>query len=246
VRSNAKLAIGCAGMLLVTAAALAIGWRRRQTFALLATTAGVLGGIIGIVATTRATGGLFSYLVIWQAFVPCALLIGLGAAICGPAGRATASASGHAPLDVSLPQSWVLAGLLTAGAVVVAATTVNADRSVTLPWRQNVSVGVLATASEKILRPSDRWVDVTIGTAAVWPEAAGLVDQLEGANHRATVSPASWVVEFGHERLPGRPVSVRFDIYQQGDQAAASAFGGTVLAVSAGYVVSYMRSAPSS
>jgi hypothetical protein len=249
IRSDTHLALGGAGMLVVILVSLVVAWFRRQDLAPWVTLSAVLAGIIGVAATTRAAGGLFDYLVVWQTFIPATLLIGLAVAIFGPAGPA------DAPLVVAHhrrarahhdhPGSRVLVGVTCLGALIIAPVTVRSDLRVTSPWRTNRTVGVLAAAGERVLRPSDRWVNVTIGTAAIWPDAAGFVDELERADHRTTVSPASWVVEFGHERLPDHPVSVRFDVYPQGDRAAAAAFGGTIVVTKGDDVLAYKRTAGS-
>jgi hypothetical protein len=249
IRSDTRLAIACAGMLVVILASLVVAWFRRQDLAPWVTLSGALAGIIGVAATTRAAGGLYDYLVVWQTFIPATLLIGLAVAVFGPAGPAVAStaAAHHRRTRAAHDRSGsrVLVGVICLGALIITPVTVRSDLRVTPPWRTNTNVGALAAAGERVLRPSDRWVNVTIGTAAIWPDAAGFVDELERADHRTTVSPAYWVVEFGHERLPDHPVSVRFDVYQQGDRAAAAAFGGTVVVTEGGDVLAYKRMAGS-
>ena len=58
---------------------------------------------------------------------------------------------------------------------------------------------------------------------------------------QSTVDPASWQLYFGHERSPGRTVSVTFDLYAPGDAAAAHEAHGAVIARLDGAVLTYDR-----
>jgi hypothetical protein len=146
--------------------------------------------------------------------------------------------------ELKMPNVRVLSGvtgLVVVAALVLVPITVWKTLDVTPVWKLYPNVGVLTNAAQRVLRPSDHWVNLTLATGAVEPDGAGLVDGLERDGHQTTVSPADYVLEFGHERKPDRPVSVRFDLYQQGDQAAAKAFGGTIIARSGGEVLAYTR-----
>jgi hypothetical protein len=247
-RSTIDLALGCAALAAVTVAAWVIGWRRRQALALALVASGVLGGAIGVVVTTRVSGGLFVYLIIWQAFVPCVLLIGLAIALLAPPVGMT-SLDGTGALGARHRQGrrarpveagvalvvCVLAGLI------LTPLAVRDNLRVSPPWQANVAVGQLSAAGERVLGPRDHLVNVTIGTASAWPTAAGLVDELERLGHPTTVSPVIWVSVFGHARLPDRAVAVDFDIYQVGDSAAAASFDGKALATSGGFTLAYRR-----
>jgi hypothetical protein len=102
----------------------------------------------------------------------------------------------------------------------------------------------LTAAAERVLQPSDRWVNVTIGTGALWPYAAGLVLGLDERGVQSTVAPGSWTLYFGHERAPGRPVEAAFELYAAADGAARQAARGTVVAAVDGAVLTYRRISP--
>jgi hypothetical protein len=87
----------------------------------------------------------------------------------------------------------------------------------------------LTAAAEGVLRASDRWVNITIGTGPLWPYAAGIVAGLDERGIHSTVAPGSWSLYFGDERAPGRPVEAEFDLYASTDAAAGHAARGAVL-----------------
>ena len=100
---------------------------------------------------------------------------------------------------------------------------------------------MLFSAPERVLRPGDAWAGVTIGSASVWPYAAGLVLQLDEEGVQTTVSPASWELYFGHERVPGRPVSVSFALFPVDDLPASVTSRASVLAEVDGVALVYSR-----
>lgn len=245
-RSDTEVLLGCIGILLIASAAVAIGWRRRQTLALTLTGAGGLAVVVGVFSTSRVTGTIYSYVIIWQSVVPCVFVLALGLAMFGPAGDWVGARSSFGQMldELKMPNVRVLsgvAGLVVVAALVLVPITVWKTLDLTPVWKLYPNVGVLTNAAQRVLRPSDHWVNLTLATGAVEPDGAGLVDGLERDGHQTTVSPADYVLEYGHERKPDRPVSVRFDLYQQGDQAAAKAFGGTIIARSGGEVLAYTR-----
>ena len=99
----------------------------------------------------------------------------------------------------------------------------------------------LAKAAESVLRPTDRLVGFTIGTPGLWPYVAGIVLQLDERGVQSTVSPASWELYFGHERAPGRPVSVTFDLLASSETENIIATHGTMVADIHGEVLTYQR-----
>jgi hypothetical protein len=148
------------------------------------------------------------------------------------------------------------------GAVLAAAFTVQSDlrmgpvktiASGAGPWplanagsaqgraRSLQDTAALTKAALSVVGPEDRWVNFTVGTDALWPYVAGMVLELDQRGTQSTVSPAPWQLYFGHERAPGRPVSVAFDLFASADAAAKSSARGTVLAEVDGAVLTYQR-----
>jgi hypothetical protein len=58
---------------------------------------------------------------------------------------------------------------------------------------------------------------------------------------QSTVGPADWTVYFGHERAPGRPVSVIFRLYPSSLPSARAPSTSRVLLAIDGAVLSYQR-----
>ena len=114
------------------------------------------------------------------------------------------------------------------------------------PLRKLLTVqdtAALAQAAEGVLRSTDRLVNFTIGTPGLWPYVAGMVLELDERGVQSTVSPASWELYFGHERAPGRPPSVTFDLLASSDPPSVIAANGTVVADIHGSVLTYRRTA---
>ena len=103
------------------------------------------------------------------------------------------------------------------------------------------NTAALIVAAEGVLRPSDRRVNITIGTGPLWPYAAGIVDGLDQRGIQSTVAPGSWSLYFGDERASGRPVEAEFDLYASTDGAARHAARGVVVADVDGAVLTYLR-----
>ena len=159
--------------------------------------------------------------------------------------------------------SWARAAvpIVLAIAVTVAAFTMRSDLTMGAvsattgsgPWPPGSSgtpqgklqtlqeTSALTRAAEGVLRPTDRWVNFTLGTPSLWPYLAGAVLALDQGGVQSTVDPASWQLYFGHERAPGRSVSVTFDLYAPGDAAAAHQAHGAVIARVDGAVLTYQR-----
>jgi hypothetical protein len=177
------------------------------------------------------------------------LVLAIGAALFGPAGP-----NRRAP-------KWTKTGPVLATCLVVAlaamALTVRSDLRMAPittstgagPWpvgndgsaqaraRSIGDTASLAQAAQSVIKPGDRWVGFTVGTPSLWPYAAGIVLQLDEHGIQSTVSPAPWELYFGHERAPGRPVSVEFDLTSSTDPTPS----GTVVAAVDGAVLSYQR-----
>jgi hypothetical protein len=94
----------------------------------------------------------------------------------------------------------------------------------------------LTMAAERVLRPGDHLVEVTIGADAVWPYAAGLVLGLDEDGVQSTVAPKRWTLYFGHERAPGRGATVAFYLGTVDDAAR-----GALIANDDGAVLQYRR-----
>ena len=151
--------------------------------------------------------------------------------------------------------------LCVAGALVLAALTIQSDLrmgpiSTTTgsgPWPGDDAATpagkaqtvrdtlTLSRAAEGVLQPTDRQVNIDVGTPSFWPYVAGMVLELDEHGVQSTVSPSSWTLYFGGERAPGRPVSARFELYAAGDTAAARAAPGAVIAEIDGAVLTYQR-----
>jgi hypothetical protein len=180
------------------------------------------------------------------AYVPLSLLLAVGAAVF--------NSGGPYPMPVrSRPVlATCLVVALAAGAVAVRSDLRMAPISTSTgagPWpaanagspqaraRSIRDTAVLAQAAARAVHPGDRWVGFTVGTPSLWPYVAGIVLALDERGVQSTVSPASWELYFGHERAPGRPVSVQFDLTASTETAPA----GTVVAEIDGAVLTYVR-----
>ena len=76
-----------------------------------------------------------------------------------------------------------------------------------------------------------------LATPSLWPYVAGMVLELDERGVQSTVGPASWELYFGHERAPGRPVNLQFELAAATDRSPT----GTVLAQVDGAVLTYQR-----
>jgi hypothetical protein len=68
-----------------------------------------------------------------------------------------------------------------------------------------------------------------------------MVLELDERGVQSTVGPSGWELYFGHERAPGRPVSVAFTLNISSNQAAGDRASGTVIADVDGAQLSYQR-----
>ena len=248
-RSGTELAIGTALMVVGLIVAVALGWRRRQPFSLALAAGAVLGVVLGVISLSRTAGPAYLYFAVWLAYVPLSLALAIGVALLTPAHPTRRSWAG-----LGRP----ILALSVAAAIGVAAVTVRSDlrmgpvKTITTgagPWpagtaptpqarsRSLRDTAALTTAARSVLRPSDRWVGFTVATSSLWPYVAGMVLELDESGIQSTVSPASWELYFGHERAPGRPVDVQFELVAATDQAPT----GTVLARVDGAVLTYQR-----
>jgi len=228
-----------------------VGRRRHEPMSAALAAGAVLGIVIGTASLTRTDGPVYLYFAVWLAFVPLSLALALGAALVGePSDRTSRSSVGHTRMVVIA---------LCLGALVAAGSTVRSDLSMgpvstttgSGPWppgnagtvqgkaRTIRNTVALTEAAESVLRPGDRWVGLTIASSAVWPYAAGIVLGLDEHGVQSTVGPVEWALYFGHERLPGRPVTVVFRLYPSKDTAL-----GTVVADLDGVALTYERISP--
>lgn len=233
-RSHLQLIL--AGVVLATVAAvgLLVARRRGQRSAQFILLGSLLGGIIGLAASTRIDGDPLSYLVEWQAFVPCTLLIGLGCACFGQAQAAVASTDHHRPtferarrnrLGVSrvAPLVTVIVGLSAMGLAGAAVRDV-----ITHPVTPGVNdsrVLALNTATVRAVPPGHERVTLNIVNSDAWPWAASAALALQREGHPTDVVPTQfWAPLFGP--LPAHPApSLVIDIY---DAAPTTPPAGTV------------------
>ena len=202
-----------------------------------------------------------------MAFVPLGILLAIGVATVGqdhnPLRSGGTAPDPRLPLSLVGPARFGLAVLLALTASAGALTVRSDLRMGTIatttgsgPWppgfggspegrAQTVrDTAALITAADGVLRASDRWVNITIGTGSLWPYAAGIALGLDERGVQSTVAPGSWTLYFGHERSPGRPVAATFELYAATDGAARQAARGAVLKVVDGAVLTYLRASP--
>jgi hypothetical protein len=264
-RTGPELAVGLVLLVVGFAIAVVLGRRRRQPMAVALATAAVMGSVVGSASLTRTAGVVYPYFAVWLAVVPLSILLAIGVALLGPAPTPTSAArpAHRRRLESrSVGRGRVLVSICIAASVAAGALTVTSDlgtRGVQTttgsgPWPQGNAASprgkartiedtaALADAAKGVLEPTDRWVNLTIGTASLWPYAAGIVLELDEAGVQSTVSPSSWDLYFGSERRPGRPVNLAFDLFAASDTAARMGARGTIIANLHGEVLTYRRS----
>jgi len=193
--AHAALAVAVAlATLVVSAAVLVLGARRRDRFAVGTGALTLLGALAAVVAVTHVVGFIYGYLVIWAVVLPVAALIGVGT-VPGPVpvlsgGSARSRATG---IRVGLCAVAVVVGVVAC--VCVAA----------IPPLARVSdprVARLAALVEPRLVPGARVAveDAGAGTADTQlidlEEFIGLVNQLDRAGLAPRVD-AFWRAQFG-------------------------------------------------
>lgn len=236
-RSNGRLAAGLVLLVVVSLATLLVARRRRVARPAWLIAAAAAATVIGAVVNSRAAPPLESYLVVWLAFVPVAVLLALGLALLAPAApNPAASRPAHsASPALRSPGRGVLTVGLALLAIVGAIWTTGGDIHQPEPWSSNdPTVTAFTAAALPALHPSDHVIGVTIVSGATWPTAAGLVDQLVRHGRSTTVAPEVWTVLFGRERAPGRPVDATLELYDRTDVAAAAAMSGATVLASVG------------
>ncbi|MDQ1396754.1 MAG: hypothetical protein QOG64_2013 [Acidimicrobiaceae bacterium] len=225
-RSHLELVLGAVGLLVLGLVVVAVGVRRRQWEGAALGAGGLAALGVGILATTRVVDSpIYSYLVIWQSFVPVTMLIGLGIVVFGgrrgrwlrPAelgllGLAVAMAGWATVRDAEAPASWQLA---------------------------NADVAATALAIEHQLGPGERTVRITIVSHDTWPTAAGIALELERAGRRTTVANTSgiWTVLFGSRRATTGREQADVELYLTSDGPAAAAAQGQPVATAGTTVV---------
>jgi len=264
-RTGIQLGLGAALGVVGLVIAVMVGRRRRQPMSLALAAASVLGAVLGAVSLTRAAGPMYLYLALWLAFVPLALLLAIGVALLAPTGNRRRSGR-TAPSQRAAPWRagafrpviavWVVAAVLVAALTVGSDLSMGPVKTTTIgggPWPQGTAANpdgrtqsrqdaiALTNAAERVVRPTDRWVGFTVGTPGLWPYVAGMVLELDERGVQSTVGPPSWELYFGHERAPGRPVDVAFDLSASSDAATTNAAAGTVIAEVHGAVLTYRR-----
>jgi hypothetical protein len=257
-RTTAQIGIGVALMVSGLVIAVTLGWRRCQPFSLALSAGGVLGAVLGLVSLCLTGGPVYLYFAVWLAYVPLSLLLAILVAL-GPFPVSGISGRLAPPTRGTLRRP--LVALSVVAAVVATAATLQsdlrmapistssgggpwpgaADRSSETRSQAPIETAALARAAERSLRPGDRWVGFTIGTTGLWPYVAGMVLELDERGVQSTVGPSRWELYFGHERTPGRPVSVEFDLYSATDTAGRAAAVGTRVAEIDGDVLTCRR-----
>ncbi|MDQ6838215.1 MAG: hypothetical protein M3137_07795, partial [Actinomycetota bacterium] len=206
--------------------------RRRQVGAQVIIVASVLAAVIGVVATTRITGGLLPYLVEWQSSVPCVLLIGFGCALFGtePRTRPVATVEAADAYRHSNPitrRPW-LGHRPVAGTTMVAALGVVtlALGAILVHYQINQSalVGVddpvanaLAIAADRAVPPGAQVIKIDIVDDPTWVYAAMVTLTLVREGHATEVSPQHWVTQFGAENAATRTANMTIALYEATD-----------------------------
>jgi hypothetical protein len=260
-RNGAELGIGVGLIVLGLLTAVILGRQQQQPLSLALAASGILGAVIGGLSLSRASTPLFLYFAVWLAYVPLSFLLAIGVALFAPARVPMGTApSGVSPSptwsrDVSSLRNIALLGVAVAAVATVALRSDLRTASVTTstgagPWPGNTDqspaaratairdTATLTAAAEKVLRPNDRWVSFTLGPASPWPYVAGMVLDLDERGIQSTVAPARWELYFGHERAPGRRVSVEFGVFTSTDPSGV----GRVIGKVDGAVLTYRRS----
>ena len=226
----------------------------------------VLGIVIGVISLSRTAGPAYLYFAVWLAYVPLSLLLAIGVALFAPGDttprfdRSARTQPTTRPLRALGRPALALGLVVAIGAAAVAVGSdlrmgpVKTITSGAGPWPAGTAgtpearaqsqrdTIALAKAAQSVLRPADHWVNFTVATTSLWPYVAGMVLELDVAGVQSTVSPASWELYFGHERTPGRPVNIDFQLFAPTDSTIDKAAAGTVLAEVDGAVLTYRRS----
>jgi hypothetical protein len=263
-RTGPELVVGLALLVVGFAIASVLGWSRRQPMAVALAAAAVMGSVVGTASLTHTAGVVYPYFAVWLAVVPLTILLAIGVALLGPVPTPTSAARParwHRLESRSVGGGRVLVSICVAASVAAGALTVASDLGTggvqtttgAGPWPQGNAASpggkartigdttALAAAAKGVLEPTDRWINLTIGTASLWPYAAGVVLELDEAGVQSTVSPSSWDLYFGRERRPGRPVSLAFDLFAASDAAARNGARGTIIANLHGEILTYHR-----
>ncbi len=191
--------------------AVAVAWAalRRRWFALGLGVVTLGGLVVAVIAATRIVGPVSGYLTYWMALLPVACLMAVGdltvAELVRVTGRTPAAAPAPAPVGRAHTRrradrpwrtalAWVVAVALVVPAVAV--TRVWASGTGQLASAGDPEIGQLASFATAHLRAgTSRDVQVVIGNADRWPEAAGLALQLRREGYRPTVDP-TWSFMF--------------------------------------------------
>jgi hypothetical protein len=152
---------------------------------------GLAGCGVGLVAAwvvdARTTGGLFSYLLVWQTGLVAAVL---GLLVMAALRLATAAGTRRV----------VTVGFV---GVAIAAVAVNLARSTGAPLQKQVpQVADVWTAVRSRLGPTGQTVTIDIKDPQLWFYGAGLAAELEDHGWRFDVVPSQWRTVFGEAHLP--------------------------------------------
>jgi hypothetical protein len=182
-------------VLLVGAAAVAIGIRRRDRFAADLGIASLIGFVVTVFSVTRIVGIVFGYLVIWEIAVPVLGLIGLGVALFGTS-RDGVSTS---------PAGWRRLPAPALVAVAALVTVVLSVEMLHLPRLQRASNPDVTAAWHEVsahLGPNDKPVYVGVqGTDLLGLFTFfGLTNELDARGYHPRVS-SFWLNQVGTTRL---------------------------------------------
>ncbi len=206
-RSALLLILTGAVLVAVAVVGLFVAQRRQRRSAQLIILGSLLGGIIGLAASTRIDGDPLSYLVEWQAFVPCTLLIGLGCACFAKAPATVVSTDHQRPGFAPLRRDGLVvrrgAPLLTTifGLGALALATVAVRDVITHPVTPGVNdprALAVNTATTRAVPPGHERITLNIVDSDAWPWAASAALALQREGHPTAVIPTKiWAPLFG-------------------------------------------------
>jgi hypothetical protein len=252
-RTHSQIVLGSLGIAVVGLIALGVGAKRRQWLGIGLVVAALLSIAGGILALTRVVGPIEDYLALWLSFAPVVLLIGLGVALFGPSSTIMAKAQTVPPAPAERVWSPGGAAGVVAGVAVAllavgfgTASVVSDLHTPGISKRSDPVMTALNKDLQPVLAPSDRLVGVRILTHGAWPEASGLVLDLERHGRRATVGgPDDWTFMFGERRRPNGRENIDVLLYLNDDkQAATDARSARVVGSSGGVVMAVRPGGP--
>ena len=248
-RDPAAVAVVFVALAALAGAALLVGRRRRQPLAPALIGAALVVAVVGPLSLAAA-GPVSLYFALWLSVTPLLVLLGLGVAVLGPAGPARPATGSRPGSGSAVAGHRRTAVVVTVASLAAATWTVAADAALPSadratgsgPWpaadaatpagraRTVADTAALDRAARALLGPGVRASVITIGATSVWPEAAGVVLELDEDGVATTVEPASWQAYFGRSPEPTGGGVLRIGLYPDSDRAAAAGDDGPVVA----------------